>query len=119
MRQQSAALALDALSLEATVRRPATSVRLNVRGIDHPLYDPRVPPSSSLFASTGLPTPVAFFDPDHDWRIVVSTGEPVAFMADLTHHLVESAPIDADTIDDLAAAHGVLADLFPADARVA
>jgi hypothetical protein len=59
------------------------------------------------------------FGTSHDWRVVASTGEPLWFKANLSAPMLESSPLEADTIERLAVANGILADLFPADARVA
>jgi hypothetical protein len=117
--QQAAALGLEALTLEATSAGQAVSVRLKVRGIEHPLYDPRVPTLVIAVRQYRSTDAVALVDPDRDWRIVVSSGDPVAFLADVDAPLLESNAVDADTIERIAVGHGVLADLFPANVRVA
>jgi hypothetical protein len=117
--QQRGALELDEVSLQTTSEGQAVSVRLNVQGIHHPLYDPRIPALVVATRKYRKTDAIAICDPTHDWRIVVATGQPVAYLADINAPLLESERIDADTIDVIAAANGVLADLFPADARVA
>jgi hypothetical protein len=114
-----AELGLTQLILEATQTRQQISVRVRVRGVDNPLYDPRVP---SLIVAVGKyrsTDAVAAFGLERDWRVVTSPGEPIAYKASLDAPMIESLPIKDDDIANLASRHGVLADLFASDALVA
>ena len=117
--QRAAALGLTELTLTQSLVGQRRLVRLNVKGLEDPLNDPRIPTlivAACQYRSTDA---VTLFGADHDWRIAVSTGDPVAYMANLDAALLESSPLKEETLGELAAANGVLADLWPADARVA
>ncbi len=90
-----------------------------MQGVNNPLFDPRIP---NLIVAVGRyrsTNAVALFGSDNDWRVVVSGDEPVIFMANVDAPMIESPPVQPGTIERLASGHGVLADLFPAGARVA
>ena len=117
--QRAAALGLSQLTLKATSAGQRTSVRLYVSGVEDPLHDPRIPGLIVAVRQYRSTDAVALFGSDHDWRVVVSAGDPLAFKASLDAPLLESSPLEADTVEEVAAAHGILADLFPAHVRVA
>lgn len=117
--QRAVALALSQLTLEAASVGRRTWVRLRVSGVENPLNDPRIPSLVAAARQYRSTDAVALFGTDHDWRVVASTGEPLGFKANLSAPMLESSPLEADTIEKLAATNGILADLFPADARVA
>ncbi len=117
--QKAAELDLTNLDLKAVRLGPHTSIRLLVGGVQDPLNDHRIP---SLVASIGQyrrTDTVTVFGTDIDWRLAISPGTPIYFLASLNESAVESAPIDSGAIEGLAAANGVLAGLFPAAARSA
>lgn len=117
--QRASDLGLTQLALEATSPGQRSSVRLNVNGVEDPLHDPRIPTLIVAVCQYRSTDAVTLFGADHDWRVAVSAGDPLVFKANLEAPLLESLPLAADAVEDLAAIHGVLADLFPADARVA
>ncbi|TFV91151.1 hypothetical protein [Blastococcus sp. CT_GayMR16] len=117
--QRAAALGLIQLTLEATSAGQRTSVRLRVKGVEDPLNDPRLPSLVVAVRQYRSTDSVALFGADYDWRIVAATGEPLLFKAGLGAPLLESSPLEVGTVEQLAVANGILADLFPADARVA
>jgi hypothetical protein len=117
--QRAAALGLIQLTLEATSAGQRTSVRLRVNGVEDPLNDPRIPSLVVAVRQYRSTDSVALFGADHDWRIVAATGEPLLFKAGLGAPLLESSPLEVGTVDQLAVANGILADLFSADVRVA
>lgn len=106
-------LALDALRLDVGSTGQAVSVRLHIRGVNNPLTDPRLP---QLIVATrryrrcdGLAT----FSDDEGWRLVVTTGQPVAYLAaGHGQELVESAVVEQGALEAMAAASGILSDLF-------
>jgi hypothetical protein len=83
------------------------------------LNDPRIPSLVVAVRQYRSTDSVALFGAYHDWRIVAATGEPLLFKAGLGAPLLESSPLEVGAIEQLAVANGILADLFPADARVA
>ncbi len=117
--QTAVSLGLTHLALQATSAGQHVRVRLEVQGVDNPLFDPRIP---NLIVAVGRyrsTNAVAVFGSDNDWRVVVSGDEPVIFMARVDAPMTGSPPLQPGTIERLASGHGVLADLFPAGARVA
>jgi hypothetical protein len=117
--QRAAALGLTRLTLKATAAGQRTTVRLDVHGVDDPLFDPRIPTLVVAVRQYRSTDAVALYGPDHDWRIAAATGEPLAYLANLDAPLLESSPLIGDTLEQLAAANGIIATLFPADDRVA
>jgi hypothetical protein len=112
-------LGLTRLTLEATSSSQQTKVKVNVKGVEKPLYDSRLPAlivEVSKYRSTHA---ISIFGTDRDWRIVVAANEPVLYKASLDAPVRESPPLSADGIADLATHQGVLASVFPSDARVA
>ena len=81
-----------------------------------PLLDPRVPRLVTAARHYRHCDGVAVFAPDAGWRLAIITGETVAYLPNLGATSVESAATLADgTLEGLAAAGGVLADLFPTE----
>jgi hypothetical protein len=83
------------------------------------LNDPRIPSLVVAVRQYRSTDSVALFGAYHDWRIVAATGEPLLYKAGLGAPLLESSPLEVGAIEQLAVANGILADLFPANARVA
>ena len=109
-------LDLNQLELKAPPGAVGIQVRLNVSGITDPLFDPRVPRLVTAARHYRRCDGVAVFAPDAGWRLAFITGETVAYKPDLVAASVESAaPLADGALESLAAAGGVLADLFPAD----
>jgi hypothetical protein len=109
-------LGLDQLKLEASPGAVSIQVRLDVRGIADPLLDPRVPRLVVAARHYRHCDGIAMFAPDVGWRLAFVTGETVAYLPHLHAASVESAAtLTNGTLDGLAAAGGVLADLFPAE----
>lgn len=107
---------LKHLELKAPPGAVGIQVRLNVRGIADPLFDPRVPPLVTAARHYRRCDGVALFALDAGWRLAFTTGETVAYKPDRTAPQVESAVTLTDgTLEGLTAAAGVLADLFPSD----
>jgi hypothetical protein len=106
-------LGLDRLSLEAPPGAASIQVRLDVEGIDDPLLDPRVPRLVAAVRHYRRCDGVAIFAPSAGWRLTLVTGETVAFRpgpgADFGESTVTMVP---DSVEQLAATGGVLADLF-------
>jgi hypothetical protein len=117
--QRMAELGLMRLTLEATTAGQRTSVRLLVGGVEDPLYDPRIPTLIVAVRRYRATDAVALFSADHSWRVAAGTREPLVYMPNLQAPSVESVPVERNMIEDLAAAHGILADLFAIDTRVA
>jgi hypothetical protein len=118
--QLAAEYGFDSVRLELPAAGQATSLRLDIRGVEHPLYDPRVPAAIVAARRYRSADAVAAFGRDRDWRVVVSTGEPVLFKAGRDAPLVESdMPLAASVLEELVASTGVLGDLFSVDVRVA
>jgi hypothetical protein len=117
--QTAATFGLDGLILQATAEGQQVSVRLNVTGVVHPLHEPRIPSLIVAVRKYRSADAVALFGADHDWRLAVATGDPATYMPDLDAESVESVALDGGAIEAIAGAHGVLADLFPPEARVA
>lgn len=106
-------LALDALRLEAASVGQSVSVRLLLKGIDQPLQDPRVPRLIVAARHYRRCDGLAIFSEDEHWRLVVRTGEPVAYRAGHGDGvMVESVDVARDSIEQMAATGGILADLF-------
>jgi hypothetical protein len=112
--QTAVALDLEHLELATLAAGQAASVQLKVRGVSDPLYDPRVPQLIVAVRRYRSVDAVAVYsqDPDHPWRLVVTTGESAAFLEDLDGDTLDSVPLEAGVIEGLAAVQGVIADLF-------
>jgi len=109
-------LGLSQLELEAPPGAAGIQVRLNVRGIADPLLDPRIPRLVTAARHYRHRDGIAVFAPDAGWRLAFITGEKVAYLPKLGAASVQSAATLFDgTLENLGAACGVLADLFPAD----
>lgn len=118
--QIAAQLGVGHLELGVLSAGQSVSVRLDIRGIDDPLNDPRLPQLVVATRQYRRTDPVALYAADHGWRVVLATGEPAAYLARFGHgEVVDSLPVMAGVIERIAAANGVLGDLFPAAVRVA
>jgi hypothetical protein len=108
-------LGLDTLKLKASPGAAAVQVRLDVRGIPDPLLDARVP-RLVLAARRYRRSGVSIFGSDTGWRLAFVTGEKIVYKTSLSAALAESVmPLTGRLLEPLAAAGGVLADLFPAE----
>jgi hypothetical protein len=95
-------------------------LRLDVLGINDPLLDPSVPRLVDAARRYRRCDGVALFSADGGWRMAFASGETIAFLRDKDGSFVESAVVLSDgVLEQLAASSGVLADLFPPNARVA
>jgi hypothetical protein len=112
-------LGLTDLGLKAVTHGHRTSIRLFVGGVQDPLNDPRLPVLVVAVGRYRSTETVTIFGADPDWRLAIIPGEPVYFMGSRSDNSVESAPLEADTIENLASTNGVLANLFAAAARTA
>jgi hypothetical protein len=116
-------LALDSLALEAVHSGQAISVHLKVQGIENPLYDLRVPKLILAARRYRGTDSIGIFSGDGDWRLVVSDrrrhGAPVVYLPSLRGEMVESAPLAANAIQNLAVSQGVVANLLPQSAMTA
>lgn len=117
--QTAATLGLEEIRLEATDAEQSVSVRLAVQGLDNPLHDPRLPRLVVAVRQYRSADGVAVFALDHDWRLGVTTGEPVLYLPGLDADALESPPLEPGSIERLAAYGGVLADLFHPSSQVA
>lgn len=115
----AAEFGLDYLALEAMAQGQTVSVRLDVGGVTTPLHDPRLPSLVVAVSRYRKTDAVAVYAADAEWRLVVSGGEPVMYLADLDAATRESAPTSPHDVASLAASNGVFADLLPADTQVA
>ncbi|BCL16042.1 phospholipase D-like domain-containing protein [Micromonospora sagamiensis] len=108
-------LALGGLRLKAPPGGAADiQVRLDVRGVDDPLLDPRVPRLVVAVRHYRRCQGVAVFAADADWRLSLYPGETIAFLPGQGRRTIESAgPVTKGDLDQLAVSVGVLADLFP------
>ena len=115
------ALDLDKVELDTLNAGQAASVRLKVNGVTDPLFDPRVPQLIVAVRQYRAVDAVAVYsqDPNHAWRLVAATGEPAAYLADLESDPLDSVPLEAGVIEELAAAQGVIANLFRSQSEVA
>ena len=111
----AADLGLDHLALKSMSSGQQASVRLDVAGVNQPLHDPRIPALIGDVRQYRNADAVALYGAAPSWRIVVATGDPVAFMAGIGQPICESAALEADSIAELVAAQGTLANLFAAD----
>ena len=118
--QMAAQLGIGHLALGVLSAGQSVRVRLDIRGIDDPLNDPRLPQLVVAVRQYRHTDPVALYSADHGWRIVLATGEPAAYLSSVGQgELVDSPPVTAGVVEELAAAHGVLGDLFSAAVRAA
>jgi hypothetical protein len=114
----AATLDLALLDLDTLSAGQSASVRLNVRGINDPLYDPRIPQLVVAVRQYRSADAVALYSQDHAWRLVIATGKPAAYLPGLDTDLIDSMPLTTGIIESLSAAHGVIADLFPVHTEV-
>lgn len=84
-----AELRLDQLSLAPPGGGPA-QVRLNAAGILDPLVDPRVPRLVAGVRHYRKCDGVAVYSAEHGWRLVLSTGDTIAYRS-ATGELIDSA----------------------------
>jgi len=107
-------LGLNRLKLEAPPGAGGIQVRLDVIGVTNPILDVRVPPLVVAVRRYRRCDGVAVFAPDTGWRLVFLTGTTIAYLPKVHGTSVESAAaLTKDALEKLAAAGGVLADLFP------
>ncbi|MGH3276601.1 MAG: hypothetical protein ACRDNZ_20020 [Streptosporangiaceae bacterium] len=118
--RQAGELGLSKLKLAAPPGAAAIQVRLDVGGIDDPLLDPRVPRLVVAARRYRGRDGVALFAVDNGWRLVLVTGERVAFRPALGAQSLDSVlPVADGDLERLAAEDGVLADFFHAQEQVA
>ena len=109
-------LDLDALRLDVGSAGQAVSVRLRLNGIGNPLTDPRVPQLIAAARRYRRCDGIATFSDDEGWRLVVETGRPAVYMAGGQGQvMIDSVVMEPGTLERLAAASGILADLFARD----
>ena len=108
-------LGLGHLALKSMSAGQQASVRLDIAGIDHPLHDPRIPGLIGEIRQYRNVDAVALYGDESSWRIVVATGNPVSFMAGIGKPIRESEPLESNSIAEIVAAQGTLANLFAAD----
>jgi hypothetical protein len=107
-------LGLLRLKLEAPPGAVGIHVRLDVRGINDPLLDPRVPRLVTAARRYRRHDGVSVFASDAGWRLAFVTGETIAYRSTRGTAYTESvAVLASDTLEDLTDARGVIADLFP------
>ena len=108
-------LGLAQLTLEAPPGARGIQVKLGIRGIPGPLLDPRMPRLIIAARHYRRCDGIAIYAADTGWRLVLVTGRAIAYKPTLATATVESPePLARDTLDTIAAAGGVLADLLPA-----
>jgi hypothetical protein len=113
-------LALDELNFQAPPGAARVQVRLDVRGITNPLFDPRIPRLVVLVRHYRRCDGVALFAADASWRLSFATGQTIACLPSLDASMIESTiPLADGVLESLAGSAGVLADLFPAAEQVA
>ena len=117
--QKASELDLAHLDLRAVRIGPRTAIRLLVGGVQEPLNDHRIPALVAAIGQYRRTDTVTIFGTDIDWRLAISPGDPIFYLPSLNESAVESAPMESGAIEGLAAANGVLADLFPSAARSA
>lgn len=111
--RQASELGLDGLKLEAPPGARNIQVRLDVSGIADPLLDQRVPRLVAAARRYRDRNGVAVFAADEGWRLVCVAGETIAFLAGRGADTVDSAHlVTRRDLERIAAAGGVLADLF-------
>jgi hypothetical protein len=109
-------LGLDELKLKAPPGAAAVQVRLDVRGIPDPLLDARVPRLVLAARRYRRCGGVSIFGSDAGWRLAFIPGEMIAYITGIGAAMADSAtPLTDGLLEHLAAAGGVLADLFPAE----
>jgi len=118
--QTSAELELDGLELKEPPQTELLQLRLDVRGIVDPMLDSRVPRLITAARSYRHCDGIALYAADTTWRVVVSTGNKIAYIPSLGLRAVieSSASISEDTLERLTSSGGVLATLFPDTAIV-
>lgn len=108
-------LGLDELKLKAPPGAAAVQVRLDVHGIPDPLLDARVPRLVLAARRYRRSRGVSIFGSDTGWRLAFVTDQTIAYITGIGAAIAESAmPLTDGLLEPLAAAGGVLADLFPA-----
>jgi hypothetical protein len=106
-------LDLDALRLDVGSAGQAVTVRLRIKGIANPLTDPRVPQVIVATRRYRRCDGIATFSDDEGWRLVVETGQPARYLAaGHGQEMIESDIVEQGVIEGLAAASGILSDLF-------
>jgi hypothetical protein len=113
-------LALDELNFQARPGAARVQVRLDVRGITNPLFDPRIPRLVVLVRHYRRCDGVALFAADTSWRLSFATGQTIACLPNRDASMIESTiPLADGALESLAGSAGVLADLFPTAEQVA
>jgi hypothetical protein len=104
----------DALKLKAPPNKDIVQVRVDVRGILDPLFDNRVPALLESTCKYRRCEGVALFDMDGGWRIVFKNGKATGYMPDVDKDEIfySETTVSISTLDKLASAGGVLAQLF-------
>jgi hypothetical protein len=111
-------LGLGQLRLKAPPGAVDIRVRLDVRGIADPLFDPRVPRLVVAARHYRRCDGVAMFALDAGWRLAFVTGDTVAYLPSLDASSVESAAtLTGGVLEGLTSAGGVLADLFASEGQ--
>lgn len=109
-------LGLDGLRLDAGSPGHVVSVRLYVKGISSPLEDPRLAQLIIAVRRYRRCDGVAVFSEDVGWRLVVETGQSLAFKRGSDEPMIESTvEVAAGLIEGLASNNGVLVDFFARD----
>lgn len=109
-------LALKDLRLEEVTGGQAVSVRLVVKGLVHPLRDPRTCQLVVAARRYRRCDGVAVFSADAGWRLVIKTGTPVSYLlGDASRSMLDSEEVPEGLIERMASTGGILADLFGRD----
>lgn len=88
-------------------------VRVDVRGIDDPLLDQRMPQLMLAARQYRRCDGVAVFSADRDWRVVCVEGKPIGVLGRLGGEVLESARVLApQELERMAGSGHVLGDLF-------
>lgn len=105
-------LGLEKLSLEASPGGGGAQVRVNVAGILDPLTDPRVPRLVAAVRSYRHCDGVAVYSTDHRWRLVLSTGDTIAYRPASGEHVESTEPMTDGVLESVADEGIILRDLF-------
>jgi hypothetical protein len=116
----TAAFGLRQLELHAPPGVATIQVRLDVKGIEDPLLDSRVPRLVNAARHYRRCSGVALYSLDAGWRMAFAEGELIGYRPAPSAGVLDSSDLlTVGVLEELAASTGVLADLFPEGEQIA
>src|SRR4051794_29012728 len=92
--RKATALALTQLALTHTIAGQRPMARVTAGRVDAPLTEPRIPGHVGAVRQYRSIDAVILFGTNPDWRVAVSTGDPIAYKAAVHAPVLESSPLE-------------------------